>query len=296
MAIKCTHDSEFFSWLGTKAFSTEHTERLKVYYKKHFNNRNYSSPIELYNYIQSKEVDINNITKCVRVYLNFCEAFNKLPLELISKYRSVLKLRKYNNDYFVPSDEDIIKGYCAVKSNESLELVYLVLATSGIRYGEAIQFLTNYDSTRFIVNSNYASYNVSDLRHTKNINNIYLPLFVYKKLKHLSNTKKALRQRFNERKVSFSFKYLRKWQYNFLIYNSVPEGVADFIQGRANKSIGSTHYLAKRQQADFWYSKITTKLSHLFSNAKMSKKICAVSRDTDKSVPSQNRDYSEVEK
>lgn len=290
------HHSEFFNWIDTKAFSVEHTERLKSYYTRHFNNKEYSSPIELYQYIQSKEIDINNITKCVRVYLNFCEAFSKLPVELINKYRSVLKLRKYNNDYFVPSDEAILKGYCAVKNHKSLELVYLVLASSGIRYGEAIHFLSNYDITRFIVKSNYASYNVSDLRHTKNINNIYLPLFVYKKLKIISNTSKALRQRFNERNVSFSFKYLRKWQYNFLIYNSVPESVADFIQGRANRSIGSRHYLAKRQQADFWYSKISKKFSKILNNTKLIKKCCRISRDTKKPVPSTSRDYSEVKK
>ena len=36
-------------------------------------------------------------------------------------------------------------------------------------------------------------------------------------------------------------KYLRKWFYNFLILNNVPE------------SVGSTHYLAKVKQADYWY-------------------------------------------
>ena len=47
-------------------------------------------------------------------------------------------------------------------------------------------------------------------------------------------------------------KYLRKWHFNFLILNNVPESVADFIQGRAPSTVGSMHYLAKVKQADEW--------------------------------------------
>lgn len=42
---------------------------------------------------------------------------------------------------------------------------------------------------------------------------------------------------------------IRKWNYNFLILNEVPESVADFIQGRASVTVGSSHYLEKTRQA-----------------------------------------------
>ena len=51
-------------------------------------------------------------------------------------------------------------------------------------------------------------------------------------------------------------KYLRKWFYYFLIYNTVPEGIADYIEGRATHTVGSMHYFGKTKQADFWYDKI----------------------------------------
>lgn len=52
-------------------------------------------------------------------------------------------------------------------------------------------------------------------------------------------------------------KYLRKWHYNFLIENSVPESVCDFVQGRSlGKSVGGMHYLAKTKQADRFYSRV----------------------------------------
>ena len=144
-----------------------------------------------------------------------------------------------------------------------LELVYLVLATSGIRYVECLDFLKNYDQKRFTVHSTYVSYPVGQLRHTKNINNIYLPLFVYEKLRTVPHTYNGLRQRFKDKNISFSLKYLRKWHYNFMLLNGVPESVADFIQGRAGQSVSANHYLAKSQQAEHWYARITGNIAQL---------------------------------
>jgi intergrase/recombinase len=48
-----------------------------------------------------------------------------------------------------------------------------------------------------------------------------------------------------------------------MIYNQVPESVADFVQGRVSKSIGANHYMAKSQQAEFWYAKIVEKFEKM---------------------------------
>ena len=47
------------------------------------------------------------------------------------------------------------------------------------------------------------------------------------------------------------------------VINNVPEGVADFIEGRASATVGSMHYLSKAKQADFWYSNVVDELSHV---------------------------------
>ncbi|KHO46082.1 MAG: hypothetical protein QS98_C0005G0029 [archaeon GW2011_AR3] len=200
-----------------------------------------------------------------RVYLRFLEQYDMLQNAIVLKYFKVLKNKESKKDFFVPIDEEVIKTFNKIKSHSALRLIYLILATSGVRYVECLSFLKDYDKDKFTVHSNYVSYNVSELRHTKNINNIYLPLFVYNQLKPVTNSYHCLRQKYHLRKCSFSLKYLRKWQYNFLIYNSVPESVADFIQGRANRSISANHYLARSQQADFWYAKVCDKLEYLFS-------------------------------
>ena len=53
---------------------------------------------------------------------------------------------------------------------------------------------------------------------------------------------------------------IRKWHLNKLIELGVPESIADFIQGRASVTVGSTHYLNKTAQADREYSRIVSEL------------------------------------
>ena len=58
-------------------------------------------------------------------------------------------------------------------------------------------------------------------------------------------------------------KYLRKWFYNFLIYNNVPEGVADFIEGRSSSSVDSMHDLSKAKRADYRYEQVVDNLTNI---------------------------------
>ncbi len=258
----CNFD-EFSAYINAK-YTPHSIIQLTSYFKKHLNEREFQNPLALYIYIKSKTAGKTPITKTARAYLNFCEQNELLPKYIIDKYRQVLKVERGTPDFHVPSDKEVIENYLKVKHNPNLELVYLVLATSGIRYIECLDFLKSYNPDKFVVNSDFVSYSVSELRHFKNINNIYLPLFVYEKLQKINNTYHALRQRFKDKDCTFSLKYLRKWNYNFLLYNQVPESVADFIQGRANSSVSSNHYLAKSQQAVFWYAKILPLLKKLF--------------------------------
>ena len=81
-------------------------------------------------------------------------------------------------------------------------------------------------------------------------------------MKRINLSRKEIINRFC--RFSLPAKYPRKWNYNFLILNGVPESVADFIQGRASITVGSMHYLAKVKQADEWYSRVVGKLMKLF--------------------------------
>jgi intergrase/recombinase len=269
--IHFSSKESFYEWLENKF--TKHTiTQTKSYFSRHLLHKLFDNPVKLYNYILSQKKGVKNLIVTARVYLNFSEQSNLLSSDTIQKYRKVLKCKQSNNDYFVPSDENVILTYNKIKHDKQLKIIYLILATSGIRYIECIKFLHSYDKSKFNIKNNIATYNISELRSSKKINNIHLPLFVFKELKHINSTYAYLRKKYNLSKPLFSLKYLRKWQYNFLLYNQVPESVADFIQGRASKSVSANHYLAKSQQSNFWYSKVANKLEELFRNNKVSKK------------------------
>jgi len=210
-------------------------------------------------YIQSLPALPRNLIKSARVYLNALEKYDKINPEVLEHYRKFLKVPRNRVDVYVPSDDEVLSCLNIAKENKCIELVYLVLMYSGIRLVEAIDFLSSYDKTRFKKQSNFVSYAVGRKRGQKQINTIYLPMFVYDKLFHLEMSYAYVRKLYTEMGGKMSLKYLRKWNFNMLLYKGVPESVADFIQGRSSGSIGASHYMAKSQQAEFWYGKVVEK-------------------------------------
>jgi intergrase/recombinase len=259
--ISFNYWEEFLEYLTLQNYSQSHFRHVTCYFKKHFKDKKFESPMALQKYIQSKQSGVSTLIKTARVYLNYCEKFEKIPISTIEKYRKFLKSVSHKPDVFVPNDKEVLSAYNQIKDNKELELVFLILMTSGIRYIECLDFLNSYDLKKFRVFDGFVSYTVSDNRRTKNINNIYLPLFVYNKLFHISVSKyDVMRMCFKRAGCNLALKYLRKWHYNFLLYQNVPESVADFIQGRASKSVSANHYLAKAQQVEHWYPKIALNL------------------------------------
>lgn len=270
-----SYQKEFTEWLKIQSFTDIYT-RQQLNKFKLLVGKSFDSPLALQKHISNITLGRKDLVMSARSYLNFCEQQQLLENELILKYRSVLKLEKSRQDVYVPSDNEVLDNFKLI-SDKELKLVYLVLVTSGIRFGECLEFLTSFDKSKFKVSSNIVSYNVSNLRKTKNINNIYLPLSVYKRLFYVSNSYDGFRVKLVKKHATITLKYLRKWHYNFMLYNNVPESVADFIQGRSNKSVASSHYLAKSQQAEHWYSIIVSKLEALFITTKIDKNLVQIS-------------------
>ncbi len=264
-------NEDFLEWITYQGFIPNHVSHLRSYFNRHLRGKRFKSPQELERYIQQQTHGVHALTNTARVYLRYCEKLELLPEPIITKYRSVLKISKSRKDFFVPSNEEVIANYRKVASVPKYSLVYLVLATSGIRYIECLTLLKDLQSHKFTINGNYAYSNVSLLRNTKNINNIYIPLFVFRLLQPVNSSYDSLRQKFHKKGCTFSLKYLRKWHYNLMLYNNVPESVADFIQGRASQSISANHYLAKSQQASFWYEKLVPVLENMLHNNNISK-------------------------
>jgi len=148
-------------------------------------------------------------------------------------------------------------------NDERYRMLFKLLAFSGIRLREALYLLNYFDAERVIPNNQIAKYPLGLERGTKRVFYAYLPKKIANEVKRM-DLKEANAEQYVRRRMPP--KYLRKWQYNFLIYNGIPESVCDFIQGRAPSTVGSMHYLAKVKQADEWYAKVMPELLALFSS------------------------------
>lgn len=253
----------FKAHILSQKYSVAHKKRILRLFNKYFADKTFMSPIEINQYIDNLQHNRKHIINAIRLYLNFLEKYEIISDKIILKYRKVLVMPRSRSDVYSPSNEEVKYTYFKVRDHRNLSILYLVLMTSGIRITEAVDFLQSYDPTKLNIQEEYGYYTVASTRGTKTVNNIYLPKFVCDRLHHISNTYQSLRMRMIKRKTNLSLKYLRKWQYNFMLYHGVPESVADFIQGRNNRSISSTHYLAKSQQAEFWYGKIAEKFQQI---------------------------------
>jgi intergrase/recombinase len=194
----------------------------------------------------------------MRAYINFL-----LDNEIISEdtaiyFRKALPSRLSKPDGYVPTDETIKETYKKIKNERDRQL-FQVLAFSGIRITELIKMLKEFDESRLINEKGFSKYPLNYNRGNKRSQHVYLPGDLARKLHRFYINKDTVSRKL--RKYGIAPKYLRKWFYNFLILNNVPESVADFIEGRSPESVGSLHYLAKVKQADYWYSLSLTNLT-----------------------------------
>ncbi len=214
------------------------------------------------NIINSVQRGRRHLCYSLRVLFNFLEEAGLADADFLNKLRKSVKLEKPSVDYYVPTNNEVIEAYKRIR-NEETKMIFKLLAYSGIRVVEAARLLTDFNPQKLIVYRNIAKYPLSFLRRTKSAYYAYMPCDFASEIKKIDITASKIVDRF--RKIGLSAKYLRKWNYNFLISNGVPESVVDFLQGRATLKIGAMHYLAKVKQADEWYSRVVPKLLIIFN-------------------------------
>lgn len=217
-------------------------------------------PVQLFKRIESAKNGKRHFCMAIRDLLKFYEAFSLMDEGSILKYKRVVRIPQTNVDDYVPETEKVISAFQSIE-DKRYRLVFKLLAFSGIRLTEAEYLFRHFSAARIITNAEITRYPLHLDRKTKRAFYAYFPSAFAPELKQMElkeeNTKRYLTKRMPS-------KYLRKWQYNFLITNNVPESVADFIQGRAPSTVGSMHYLAKVKQADEWYARVAPAFLLLF--------------------------------
>ena len=247
--------NNFIKWLKNRT-SEDYTRQLVRYLDRFVGNtiiQNSEDIIEIVENSTSRK----NIILALRNLVNYCEEIKVISSEKANELRKVLKCVKSNPDGYIPSDEEIKTAFKRF-DDEKYKIVFKLLAFSGLRIREAVEMLNDFNENRLMINGNIARYPLFSKRKTKKTYFAYMPKEFALELRKMNVTEQGVKNYFSRRELPA--KYLRKWNYNFLILRGVPESVADFIQGRASITVGSMHYLAKVKQADEWYSRVADKL------------------------------------
>jgi intergrase/recombinase len=252
--------TEFTAWMRSRC-SEGHVKSM-VSYLNRYVLKPITTPEELFKLINNVERGKREVCMAIRDILKYCDTFQLMNEDSIARFRKVIKLPQTNADLFIPSDDQVISAFRSI-TDERYITFYKLLVFSGLRLREAIFMLNTFDSSKLQVNGNLTRYPLNLVRGTKRVYYAFMPTTFAQQLRKVEMTEPGAQVYLIKRGIAP--KYLRKWQYNFLILNSVPESVADFIQGRAPSTVGSMHYLAKVKQADEWYRKVVPNLLNILS-------------------------------
>ncbi len=248
------HRKDFIIWIKNRV-SDDHAKHQISYLDRYLSGKIITSPAQI-SRIRDNASSKKQITIAIRNLLNYCEEMDLLDEGFILKLRKPLKSVRSNPDNYVPNDEKVREAY--QKINPKYKVLFKLLIFSGIRATEAIEFFKNYTKDKVEIVGNVARYPLFSLRKNKRSYFVYFPADMINEIENREYTRRGISNAFI--RAGLPSKYLRKWNYNFLIMHNVPESVADFIQGRSPISIGSMHYLAKVKQADYWYNKIAEEI------------------------------------
>ncbi len=251
------YSKELRKWMDQKGFSQGYKNDI-LRYLKPIENKEIQGITELREIVSGSSSSM--VLTVFRAYINFLLDTETITEEDAIYFRKALPSRKTNPDGYVPTDSDIKKAYENIKSEKD-RLVFQILALSGIRVTELVKMLRDYEPSKLITDNGISKYPLNYIRGNKRSQYVYMPRDLSMKLHRCYVHKDTVS--YNLRKYGIAPKYLRKWFYNFLIMNNVPESVADFIEGRAPESVGSMHYLAKVKQADYWYSQVLKEMKYV---------------------------------
>ena len=243
------YNKELKKWMGQKGFSQGYEADI-LRYLKPVENKEIQGISELREIISGSSSSM--ALTVFRAYINFLLDTEIIDEETAIYFRKALPSRKTKPDGYVPTDSDVKKVYENIKSEKD-RLLFQILAFSGIRVTELVKMLRDYEPSKLISDNGISKYPLNYIRGNKRSQYVYMPTDLAMKLHKFYIHKDTVS--YNLRKYGIAPKYLRKWFYNFLIMNNVPESVADFIEGRAPESVGSMHYLSRVKQADYWYRK-----------------------------------------
>ncbi len=197
--------------------SKDYAHQMVRYLDRFVKNRTIKHPDDLIEVIE-KSTSKKNMILALRNLINFCEGREIISSEFANLLKKDLKCVRSQTDGYIPSDEDLIKIYQEF-DNEDYKIIFRILAFSGLRVREAINFINEFDRDKLMINGKIAKYPLFLDRKEKKSYFAYLPFEFAEKLNRTEVTEHGVKKYFVRR--GLPAKYLRKWNYNFLILNGV---------------------------------------------------------------------------
>jgi len=202
----------------------------------------------------------------LRNLFNYCELAG-FDSRLIDSLRKALPKDTPFIDNYVPSEESVkesIEKLWGVP--EKYRAVYRLLLESGLRLREAVKLANEFHdfSEKLETHEKYVCVPFFWFRHSKKS---FYAYFMRETAILLRNNGEKLSAEATS-KVCRRYglvapKYIRKFMFHKLLELEVPEGVADFIQGRAPKTVGERHYANLKRLADKYYPRYAEYLEKL---------------------------------
>ena len=170
--------------------------------------------------------------------------------------KGMIHEKKVGVDHYVPTENEVADALAELPPPE--HAIYTALLYSGLRISEIDFIVQKYHSLKVQEMGKFLKISLIRSEGNKNSFFCYVPHSVWKALERerknprvVSRTKSYI-----SRNKLLPMKYLRKYFYTSAIGAGCPGEVADFMQGRVQRTIGGVHYLGVQRLADEWYLKV----------------------------------------
>ena len=249
------HKGLFEEWLKNKNISKRTKQNYFSALIRFFESQTVARPIEFRN-ISLKDKEERGLRNLFNYFED--EEIYEICGHTLEKWRRFVKIKKSGVVEVYVNDEEIKKGYdeCPVE----MKPIYSLLVYSGNRFTHIHQMLDNFDEDNIIIDGEIAHYPTSFLSSgSKRTFHLFFPASYVPELKTICKLKSYFNILKEIKSGRVTAKTIRKWHLNVMIKEGVTESIADFIQGRASTTVGSTHYMNKIQQAVDQYRRIVPK-------------------------------------
>jgi intergrase/recombinase len=244
---------EFVEYLQSKSNNERYVKSLLSYLDKNFAViREPMDVVRIFAKLSSGQQ--HNLSRGLRNFFNFSELKGSDPTYL-NTLRKAIPKDITNCDLKVPLKSEILASVRKLgKIPIKYQALYNLLLDSGLRLIEGVRLMNKFETPTQV-----QSFHRCTLGYFRGSKVAYAAYFTSHTLALIQLNQEEVEDRSASRyfrKYGFiAPKYLRKFAFDTMISEqlSIPESVADFIEGRLSKKIGARHYCALLRQADGHY-------------------------------------------